>query len=255
MAKTLPSRWSNHLQNHQFQDGQGNAARTLRVEGKQKGIHGYFFKRIFDKQWKFQPTQLAITEAFLIPEEPLFIEDTEGDTKSPHTEHLETPEIDTSVPLQDPVIKSNILYGSLQYKRESLSFQIHNFDMICSPARLLPLYNGEPIRIQGSPLSFEFHHVHTLVSKPRPIEFWKKDIPAKIRGAIIPNEDIQKIEDPEIKAKIINFFGDVSVINFVGTATDTSIQLKEMSIWNLFGAPNSEKGWNSRYRLSASPTK
>jgi hypothetical protein len=43
-----------------FQNGKGNAARVLRVEGEKEGASGFYFKAIFDEAWSFEETGLPL---------------------------------------------------------------------------------------------------------------------------------------------------------------------------------------------------
>jgi len=62
----IPGRFTRRLT--VFQNGKGNAARELRVEGEDaEGHPGYWFKPIFGKTWSFVVTDQTVSEAWVIP--------------------------------------------------------------------------------------------------------------------------------------------------------------------------------------------
>ena len=133
-----------------FQNGKGNAARTLRVEGQKDDVNGYFYKEIFDEQWNFQETGEEILEPFL---------------------EQQWAEESTDPSNLDDVLMSGTL--TKEGVESPLLVELLNFHLMCSPANLRILVNGEPLMVNGSELLFTFHHVHTLVEEIRSIAlFW-----------------------------------------------------------------------------------
>ncbi|PKQ14593.1 MAG: hypothetical protein CVT68_11100, partial [Actinobacteria bacterium HGW-Actinobacteria-8] len=130
-----------------FQDGVGDAARTLRVEGRQGDRDGYFEKRIFDAAWVFHETG-----------EPL---------SGPLLDGPAAPESDEWANPEDRRLVGTLTRDGVD---EALTVELLDFHPVCSPARLRVRRGGVPVTQGGRELILAFHHVHTLVRRVRPIE-------------------------------------------------------------------------------------
>ena len=136
-----------------FQDGQGNAARVLRVEGTQAELHGYFEKRIFEEDWSFLETGIEPAGRPLpLPFEPLLA--------------------------QDRAIAGQL---TRQGSDEVLAVEVVDFNLLCSPAT---------IRIGGGDLAL--HHLQVMVDEQRPYRFWEQGISAKVRAALVVPEGLDE---------------------------------------------------------------
>lgn len=100
-----------------FQDGQGNAARVLRVEGTVDDVGGYFEKHIYDDEWVFHQTDDIVQGPFL---------DSVG--ASPSRSPDDMPE----------------MAGTLTRVGQELGVELLDLNMICSPARARLLWGGAP---------------------------------------------------------------------------------------------------------------
>jgi hypothetical protein len=211
-----------------FQDGTGNAARDMRVEGEQNGISGYFRKRIHQTTWSFVATKHKRTLPFL--------------SSRPASQALCT------------LPPGTTYKGTLRKQglTKSLVLEIKRFSMVCSPAEARIIWKGKALSHKGKDIVLPFHHVHTLVTKRRPRAFWKRGIPAAIRAALLIPATVTTSSSLSVadRAWLQRFFGKARVINLTGTAQTSLITLRELSFLDWFQAPMSEKGWTSRYRLS-----
>lgn len=211
-----------------LQNGEGNSARELRVEGVKNGKTGYYTKAIFAKTWSFKETGHTLLQPFL----------KERPKKQP------VPDARNS--------EETTLTGTLKKdgEKEALQIEIRGFHVVCSPAELRIQYKGKWIQTQGKDLVWTLHHVHTMVTHRRKREFWTSGKVADIRvGLITPTLD--SIDDPDARKILQRFFSGIPVINFSGTATQKSMQLKELTRGELFRADDSEKGISMRFTLQA----
>ncbi len=129
-----------------FQDGEGNAARVLRVEGARDGRHGYFEKRIFEEDWSFVETG------------------------------IEPGGIALPTPFEPVAAEDRALSGRLtrEGRDEELEVELLDFNLVCSPATL---------RVGEAEL--RFHHVQVMVQQERPYRFWEQGIEAEVRAALV----------------------------------------------------------------------
>ncbi|MCK9458976.1 MAG: hypothetical protein M0R80_04995 [Proteobacteria bacterium] len=196
-----------------FQDGQGNAARVLRVEGTMGEIDGYFEKRIYDENWIFHETGNVIQGPFL----------DEGGVSNPRE------------PADFP------LAGTLSVSGTELGLELLDLNMVCSPARARLFWQGEIVTVGGEELLLEFHHVNTMVDTTRPVAFWKQSIAAEVQAALILPSALEEIDDDDARAAVEGFFGDREVVNFLGTISPEGADLSEI-MWNQpFRVPAEEK--------------
>lgn len=207
-----------------FQDGQGNAARVLRVEGVREGVTGYFHKRIDAPTWSFTPTGHRVCGPFL-NERPA---------------------------LQPPVMPpdDHELTGTLRLGAQSLTVRVVDFNVVCSPARVQVLLDGKVVTAGGAPLELPLHHVHGLVTARRPTGYWRAGMAATIRGALLPPR-LDGVDDPAARRALERLFGRRRVVNLTGTATDSTLQLKEIDWLTPFLVPGDEKAFGERVTLSA----
>ncbi|MDP1827871.1 MAG: hypothetical protein Q8L48_31645 [Archangium sp.] len=190
-----------------FQDGQGNAARVLRVEGVRQGRTGFYFKHINDTAWSFEETGHRVCGPFL---------NAAGRTAPP-------PEAPADVGLK----------GSLSVNRwngrSSVEVRLRNFNIFCSPAEAQLVVDGNIVTVGGQPLVLPFHHVHSMSLVKRPTDYWDHGAAAVIRAAMLVPATLTQIDDPVARQKVMALLEDRKVINFKGTATKTQLNLAEMT--------------------------
>lgn len=197
-----------------------------------KGQTGYFTKQIFDPSWSFRQTGRKLLAPLL--------------TLTQETEQA-----------SDTNPEAKALQGTLKREgiEEPLSFILPDLHMVCSPGTMKLLHQGKPIIAKGKELSLVFHHVHTLVTKRREVEYWNKGQSAKVRVAIVIPEDFEatldSISDKSLKERLKSFFGGLRVINLHGDLSPTSMDLSELTRGNLFRAHDDEKPSNVRFTLQA----
>jgi hypothetical protein len=211
-----------------FQDGEGNEARTLRVEGEKEGATGFFYKKIFAETWEFKETNHLIELPFLTPR-----------MEHPATEPPRNPE-DTRY------------QGTLtrEYDGAKIEIVLRDFHMVCSPAQAELWRDGKAILGRnGRPFTMAFHHVHTMVTQIRKRDYWKQGERAQIRAALIPPDSWDDIADESARSEVKSFFMDLKVINFGGEASIKEMKLHELTKADLFRVPDDEKGDTSRFTL------
>ena len=191
-----------------FQDGQGNAARVLRVEGVRNGTTGFFHKHIHDGAWLFEETGHRVCGPFL---------------NAPGRASRGTPTPDNHG-LRGTLAVDRVLGDDV-----SVDVQVMDFNITCSPARVHILINGAPVTVGGQPLDFPFHHVHALVLHQRPTAYWRMGIHATIRAALILPADVTRIDDGAARRTLQGLFEDRQVINFKGEALPDRLVLTEMT--------------------------
>jgi hypothetical protein len=180
------------------QDGQGNAARVLRVEGVQDGVTGYFTKRITDAQWTFQPTGHLVCGPYL----------------------------DASSPAPEPLPAADArLVGTLSREGTSVGLEFLDFNVVCSPARARLAVGGSVVTAGGQPLELLFHHVHGHTTDRRATSYWTQGVPARIRGALLLPRDLDAIDDEAARAALKGLLGTKTVINVQGQALPGSVDL------------------------------
>jgi hypothetical protein len=191
-----------------FQDGQGNAARVLRVEGVQNGRTGFYFKRIFDAAWSFEETGHRVCGPFLnapgrTPPEPVAPDD-----HALHGTLTRTPTFGASV---------------------SVDLEVPGFHLRCSPAAAYLSVDGSPVTVGGEPLAFPLHHVHAMVLEVRAREYWLDGVAAPIRAALTLPAGLADLDDPTALARIQALLEDRAVVNLQGTALPDGLTLTEMT--------------------------
>ncbi len=113
-----------------FQDGEGNGARVLRVEGSLDGALGLFEKRIDEEAWRFVETGHPLRGRSL---------DERG---------ME------GAGLPEPEARGLILEGSLgrQDSGAELGLTLDGYDLFCSPAEVGLSWAGRPLTVDGEAL-------------------------------------------------------------------------------------------------------
>jgi len=210
-----------------FQDGQGNAARVLRVEGRRDGRNGFFHKHIYDPEWSFEPTDLPLHGPLLDP--------------------------GAAPPATDP--DDHHLAGTLSSNQGSIGLEIVDFNVVCSPATAHLLVGGEPVAVDGAPLALPFHHVHKMVEEQRPVDFWLEGIPAFVQAALLVPDSIHDIDDPTARQQVEALLGDAEVINFTGNVLPDHVGLDEIPWSTPFLVPAEEKALFDPFTLEASETR
>jgi len=190
------------------QDGQGNGARVLRVEGVRDGHTGYYHKHIFDPTWSFAETGHRVCGPFLnapgqVPPDPVEPSD---------------------YALSGTLVRSPTLGTAV-----SVDIDIPDFNLMCSPAEAYLYIAGSPVTINGAPLAFPLHHVHSLVLETRANEYWLDGVPATIRAALVVPDTVADIDDPGALTTVQDLFEDRAGVNFQGTVTLDQLTLTEMT--------------------------
>ncbi len=200
-----------------FQDGEGNDARVLRVEGTLDGSRGLFEKRIDADSWSFVETGQSLRGAFL-------------DVRAP-TELAPTP-------------RSITLTGAIgrQDSGVELALELQDYNLFCSPSTVRLLHDGEPLTVDGAPLELELHHVHAMLDEVRDQDWWQQGDWAPVRGALLIPDAIARIDDAEARAAALELLGDREVVNFRGDANTDGLDLGEIPRGDAFHVPRSEKG-------------
>jgi len=209
-----------------FQTGEGNAARTLRVEGEQDGAAGFYFKQIYAEAWSFEETGHEINDPHLDPEAS--VADLEPDDR--------------------------FLSGRLEREGTDaqLEIEIEDFNLFCSPSRAYLLHEGQRLSVDGAPLELTFHHVHSMVSERRPTHYFEVGMDAVIRAALVIPDQLTSIDDDEARRVVAELIGTREVINLVGTASEGDVELEEIPNFTPSRVPWHEKGWpGSLFRLRA----
>jgi len=220
-----------------FQNGKGNAARVLRVEGVLGDSTGFFYKDIFDTVWKFTATGQPLHSSYLDGYGQSVVDSTEA--SSTFDRRLE---------------------GSLVKRRcsDTLGVEFSDFNIVCPPARVTLLLNGEPLRNAAGEVTFLFYHSQAMVTGIRPADFWDKGMAADIWGALLVPDSLYTGLASEDSTVVRRFFGKQKSINFIGTAARDSLRLEQIvhahkkKNWvPFFVVPSDEKGNRCEYRLTA----
>ncbi len=191
-----------------FQDGQGNAARELRVQGVRDGQTGFYYKHIYDEAWSFEPTGHRVCGPFL---------NAPGRTPPEPVAPLD-------YALQGTLVRTPTLGTAV-----SVNIEIPRFNLMCSPTDAYLSVAGSPVTVNGAPLAFPLHHVHSLVLETRDREYWLDGVPATIRAALIRPADVDAIDDTGVRSTIQSLFEDRAGVNFKGTVTLSALSLTEMT--------------------------
>jgi len=208
------------------QDGEGNAARVLRVEGIRDGITGYFHKRIDEAAWSFQETGRHIGGPIL---------------NDPGDPYPTSPDVEPD---------DHAMSGTLEFGADSVEIRLLDFNMVCSPATAQLSVDGELATVGGSPLQLELHHVHTWVEQQRPTNYWEQGMAGYVQAALLLSDEIDGVDDPSVRATLQQLFGDREVINFLGDASLESGELEEISWLEPFRVPGDEKAFGTAFHLS-----
>jgi hypothetical protein len=207
-----------------FQNGEGNAARVLRVEGLSGDQPGYYEKAIDATAWRFHPLE-ALAEPLL------------RGTPTP------------ARPDDHPLV------GTLANDRDRVTLRVANVNPVCSPAEAEMWMDDAPVLAGGRPLRLALHHTHTLVKTIRPVRFWTQGTPAEVQAALVL-PDWATVDDPAHRARLRRMFERRRVVNALGTVTATRVSLDEIRWTTPFRVPAREKAMFNRLRLRLSaPTK
>lgn len=185
------------------QDGKGKAARVLRVEAEVDGVGGYREKHVVDDAWTWVETGGEVGGAFL----------------------------DTLPPDDPPVDPADVgLIGGLSRDDTDATVDVDllDFNLLCSPARARLSRDGRPITAGRAPVELAFHHVMTTGKVVRPDDALEQDAPIPVRGALVLDLDVATVDDPGDRDALIALFGDRPVIDWIGTATRTTLALDEI---------------------------
>ncbi len=202
-----------------FQDGEGNRARVLRVEAELDGAAGYFEKRLDEERWSFHETGSPLVGRFL-----------EGLREESASEPPSPP---------DSFLQGRLCRDDL---RESLTLELLDFNLFCSPARARLRVGGELVTVGGVPLELQLHHVHRLVKQVRPIRYWEQGQAAQVRAALLLPDDLSGVDAAEARAALHGLLGRRQVINFWGEAWPDALALEEIPRAARWQVPRREKG-------------
>jgi len=209
-----------------FQDGEGNAARVLRVQGVRAGQGGYFEKHIFDEAWRFVATDDPIDEPLLGAEAP----DAE-----------ERPPADVA------------LVGTLSNGDATLGIEVTDFNPICSPARARLTFDGRVLTVDGASLELALHHAHGMVKERRATHYWEQGGEAKIRTALLLPDAVRRVDDEAARRRIEELFGDRAAVNSAGGASPSGMDVEEIPWTTPFLVPAREKPMFGRIRMVLKP--
>ena len=207
-----------------FQDGEGNDARVLRVEGSLGGARGLFEKGIDEADWRFVQT-----------DQPLL-----GDV-------LDARGVD-ALPALEP--RSVTLEGALRREDSELdlTLEIQGYDLFCSPAQVWLSYDNAPLTVDGEPLVLDLHYVHAMLDEVRPQDWWQHG-EGPVRAALLIPDTIALIDDPTARDAALVLLGEREVINLRGEAGVDALDLEEIPRSDWFHVPRSEKGKNGELFL------
>lgn len=219
-----------------FQDGQGNAARMLRVEGVRQGRTGFYYKHVNDAAWSFQETGQRVCGPFL---------NAPGRPPAP------------AVAPADTALRGT-LSGNRSGSTVSVELRLRNFNIHCSPAEAQLYVNGNVVTVNGAPLTLAFHHVHSMTLTKRPTNYWDTGASAVLRaGLLLPSTStLAQIDDATARQRVQSLVGNRKVINFKGSSTKARLSLVEMTWLDpLIGVvPGNEKADpGNELRLEATP--
>lgn len=207
------------------QDGQGNAARVLRVQGELDGAGGYFEKPIDGEAWSFVATGEAVVGPFL----------------------------DEAAPAEAVEPAAWPMSGTLSYESNQLNVEIPDLHMVCSPAQVSLLWEGEPVTVGGEPLQLAFHHVRTWVEDTRPVAFWEQGTPIEVQAALLVPSTLGSIDDADVRAAVEAVLRDKEVVNFLGIVAPEGVSLSEIMWTEPFRVPAEEKEFWAPIELVAGP--
>jgi hypothetical protein len=202
-----------------FQDGEGNAARVLRVEGRLGEATGFFHKHLRDHEWRFHETGLPL-QGRSVGGEPVVEARTRG---AALTGTLRREDLDVS-----------------------LGVEVLDFDLVCSPATVRLTFDGRSLTAGGEPLTLVLHHVHAMVDEVRPVDYGDQGQPARIRGALLVPPDVARIDDPAAREAVAALVGAREVIDLEGEAWVDGLDLGEIVRGTPFRVPFGEKGTKGR---------
>ena len=186
--------------------GKGNAARELRVQGRDSiGRYGYFRKMIFDKTWEFIETGEKFSDADIIKD---YL------AKAPEGKILDK---NYSGTVSKP--------GEADLKAELLDFYYFN-----SPATLR-------VHVNNKYFDMTFHTADlwspTVQKKYHPeLVGHPSGEPRLIQGAIVIPEDILNSSDPDIKGTVDKYFREFNKepIAFTVSADDRQVLIESKTL-------------------------
>jgi hypothetical protein len=187
-----------------FQTGEGNAARTLRVEGQRGAEVGYFEKGIYQDAWTFTATQRALSGPLLDP-----------------------------ASTAEPAEPQNLcMRGYLKRQDTKLPIEIRSLNPYCAPAEArLDLGAGQSVVLM-------FHHTHTLTKKAQPVDGWASGHAYTIRGALVLPKSLEHL--PKAARQVL---GKRGVINVTGPLSKHRAALDEIMWTTPFRVPANEKAF------------
>ncbi len=191
------------------QDGQGNAARVLRVEAQRGRSTGFWEKRIDAEEWAWVETGAPLVGALV--------------------DLSEAPE---PVEPEDHWLSATLTGEDLDGTWE---IELTDFHLFCSPATAR-------VHLDGEVLELPWHHVHAQEEEIRPDDWADQGQTGTIRGALLLwDADWEALSDEAMdQAEVL--FGEREVLVFEGQAGRESLDLWELRKGSAFRFPREEKG-------------
>ncbi|MBU0551792.1 hypothetical protein KKF91_05895 [Myxococcota bacterium] len=197
-----------------FQDGEGAAARALRVEGRRGEAVGFFYKRIDAPTWRFEATGAPLSGPLLDPQAPSRL-----------------------APSEDRCWRGALRRGAVE-----IPILIRDLHPYCSPAQVeLDLGAGAPLRLT-------LHHAHALSKVIRPVDGWARGEALQIRAALVLPPDLKRLPK-----RVRGVLGARGVINFQGTLSQARARLSEIMWTTPFLVPAREKAFMNGAALTLRP--
>jgi len=197
------------------QDGRGNAARVLRLEGEKDGVAGVFEKRIDALSWRFVPVpghRVEVWEAVSVDAGPT----------------------------------GAAWVGTLgrEGKPGRVELRVTEGDGLCSPARLGVWIDGVPVQTAGGPLVLTLQLVPGFVTEVRPADWRAQGTLEPVRGALLGLERVAGVVDPVHHDLLEAILGPVDRgwVPVVGEAGASTVRVAEMTRGHRFGVRRAEKG-------------
>jgi len=201
-----------------LQTGEGNAARTLRIEGiDDDGRVGVFEKGIDDAAWTFVATDGPLLRPLLTP-----------------------------VPTQEARVQppTTTLQGQLSRGSRSVDVELVDFHLHCSPTSLQFRIDGDVVMADGAPFALQLHTVHKMpddLDAVRAYDYADRGGDAPVQAALVSPASVHDVDDAAHRARLVELLADKRVVNFKGQASRTAATLVEIGLDEPFMVPLDER--------------
>jgi hypothetical protein len=199
---------------HIHQDGVGDAARVLRVEGTLEGAPVVFEKRIDAAAWRVRAHPGALSGPVLDPGAPV-------------------PAWVAPAPLEGRIWHDD---GA-----GSLGITVEGHDAVCSPAAAVLDVDGVALTVDGAPLRLALHEVPGFVLEPRTAGWRRDGHTGPVRAALVGLDALDAVDDPVARALARRLLGPGIHVAFVGEAGLGRLDLSQIPRSHRFGVAFSEK--------------